>query len=201
MLLYDLDVSGNCYKIRLFAALTDTKLDLVPVDLAAGENHDPDFRKLNPFGEVPVLLDGDFTLRDSQAILVYLAARLADRAWWPEDAMSQATITQWLSVASSEVRNGPNAARLIRKFGYPLDMGTAMRWTDKLLPVLNAHVETQDWFALRRPTIADCALFPYLALAPEGGISLTPYPALMRWLDRVRDLPGFIPVPGLYGDC
>ncbi|EGG78553.1 glutathione S-transferase [Gluconacetobacter entanii] len=201
MLLYDLDVSGNCYKIRLFAALTDTKLDLVPVDLAAGENHDPDFRKLNPFGEVPVLVDGDFTLRDSQAILVYLAARLADRAWWPEDAMSQATITQWLSVASSEVRNGPNAARLIRKFGYPLDMGTAMRWTDKLLPVLNAHVETQDWFALRRPTIADCALFPYLALAPEGGISLTPYPALMRWLDRVRDLPGFIPVPGLYGDC
>ncbi|MCE2578319.1 glutathione S-transferase [Komagataeibacter oboediens] len=201
MLLYDLDVSGNCYKIRLFATLTDTKLDLVPVDLAAGENHDPDFRKLNPFGEVPVLVDGDFTLRDSQAILVYLAARLADRAWWPEDAMSQATITQWLSVASSEVRNGPNAARLIRKFGYPLDMGTAMRWTDKLLPVLNAHVETQDWFALRRPTIADCALFPYLALAPEGGISLTPYPALMRWLDRVRDLPGFIPVPGLYGDC
>ncbi|MBO1325682.1 glutathione S-transferase [Acetobacter sp. TBRC 12305] len=201
MLLYDLDASGNCYKIRLFAALTNTKLDLVPVDLASGENHDPDFRKLNPFGEVPVLVDGDFTLRDSQAILVYLAARLANRAWWPEDAMSQATITQWLSVASSEVRNGPNAARLIHKFGDPLDMGTAMHWTDKLLPVLNAHVETQDWFALRRPTIADCALFPYLALAPEGGISLTPYPALMRWLDRVRDLPGFIPVPGLYGDC
>ena len=201
MLLYDMDVSGNCYKIRLFAALTDTKLDLVPVNLAAGQNRDPDFRKLNPFGEVPVLVDGDLTLRDSQAILVYLAARLANRAWWPEDAMSQATITQWLSVASSEVRNGPNAARLIRKFGYPLDMGTAMRCTDKLLPLLNAHVETQDWFALRRPTIADCALFPYLALAPEGGISLTPYPALMRWLDRVRDLPGFIPVPGLYGDC
>ncbi|GBQ30078.1 glutathione S-transferase [Gluconacetobacter sacchari DSM 12717] len=194
MLLYDLDVSGNCYKIRLFAALTRTKLDLVPVDLASGQNHDPDFRKLNPFGEVPVLVDGDFTLRDSQAILVYLAGRLADRAWWPEDAMSQATITQWLSVASSEVRNGPNAARLIRKFGYPLDMGTAMRWTDKLLPLLNAHVETQDWFALNRPTIADCALFPYLALAPEGGIDLAPYPALGRWFDRVGNLPGFIPI-------
>ncbi|KXV16397.1 glutathione S-transferase [Acetobacter malorum] len=197
MLLYDLDVSGNCYKIRLFAALTNTKLDLVPVDLASGENHDPDFRKLNPFGEVPVLVDGDLTLRDSQAILVYLAGRLTDRKWWPEDTRSQATITQWLSVASSEVRNGPNAARLIRKFGYPLDMGTAMRWTDGLLPVLNAHVETQDWFALRRPTIADCALFPYLALAPEGGIDLTPYSALTSWLDRVRDLPGFIPLPGL----
>ncbi|CAI9122221.1 glutathione S-transferase family protein [Brytella acorum] len=197
MLLYDLDVSGNCYKIRLFAALTNTKLDLVPVDLAADQNRDPDFRKLNPFGEVPVLIDGDLTLRDSQAILVYLAGRLTDRSWWPEDALSQATITQWLSVASSEVRNGPNTARLIRKFGYPLDMGTAMRWTDKLLPLLNAHVETQDWFALNRPTIADCALFPYLALAPEGSIDLAPYPALGRWIDRVRKLSGFISMPGL----
>ena len=197
MLLYDLDVSGNCYKIRLFACLTGTKLDLVPVDLASGENHDPDFRKLNPFGEVPVLVDGDLILRDSQAILVYLAGRLTDRSWWPEDAMSQATITQWLSVASSEVRNGPNTARLIRKFGSPLDMETAMRWTDKLLPLLNAHVETQDWFALGHPTIADCALFPYLALAPEGGIDLAPYPALGRWFDRVRNLPGFISMPGL----
>lgn len=197
MILYDLDVSGNCYKIRLFTALTGTKLDLVPVNLASGENHDPDFQKLNPFGEVPVLVDGDFTLRDSQAILVYLAGRLGDRTWWPEDALSQATITQWLSVASSEVRNGPNAARLIRKFGYPLDMGTAMRWTDRLLPVLNAHVETQDWFALNHPTIADCALFPYLALAPEGGISLGPYPALIRWFNRVQNLPGFISMPGL----
>ncbi|GAJ29119.1 glutathione S-transferase family protein [Acidomonas methanolica] len=197
MLLYDLDVSGNCYKIRLFAALTGTKLDLVPVNLASGENHDPNFRKLNPFGEVPVLVDDDLTLRDSQAILVYLAGRLRDRTWWPEDALSQATITQWLSVASSEVRNGPNAARLIRKFGYPLDMNTAMRWTDKLLPLLNAHVGTQDWFALNRPTIADCALFPYLTLAPEGGIDLAPYPFLGRWLDRVRNLPGFISMPGL----
>lgn len=197
MILYDLDVSGNCYKIRLFTALTGTKLDLVPVNLASGDNHDPDFQKLNPFGEVPVLVDGDFKLRDSQAILIYLAGQLADRTWWPEDALSQATITQWLSVASSEIRNGPNAARLIRKFGYPLDMGTAMRWTDRLLPVLNAHVETQDWFALNHPTIADCALFPYLALAPEGGISLGPYPALIRWFNRVQNLPGFVPMPGL----
>lgn len=197
MILYDLDVSGNCYKIRLFTALTGTKLDLVPVNLASGDNHDPDFQTLNPFGEVPVLVDGDFKLRDSQAILIYLAGQLADRTRWPEDALSQATITQWLSVASSEIRNGPNAARLIRKFGYPLDMGTAMRWTDRLLPVLNAHVETQDWFALNCPTIADCALFPYLALAPEGGISLGPYRALTRWLNRVQKLPGFVPMPGL----
>lgn len=151
MILYDLDVSGNCYKIRLFTALTGTKLDLVPVNLASGDNHDPDFQKLNPFGEVPVLVDGDFKLRDSQAILIYLAGQLADRTWWPEDAMSQATITQWLSVASSEIRNGPNAARLIRKFGYPLDMGTAMRWTDRLLPVLNAHVETPGLVCAQPP--------------------------------------------------
>ncbi|MBB2162322.1 glutathione S-transferase family protein [Gluconacetobacter sacchari] len=197
MLLHDLDLSGNCYKVRLFAALTGTSLDLVPVNFAAGQHHDPAFRKLNPFEEVPVLVDGDFILRDSQAILVYLAGRLPDRSWWPDDSRSQASIMQWLSVAASEVRGGPNVARLIRKFGYALDMDAALRQTGRLLPLLDAHVATRDWFALDRPTIADCALFPYLALAPEGGIDLSPYPALARWFGRVRSLAGFIPMPGL----
>ncbi|GAA4488679.1 glutathione S-transferase N-terminal domain-containing protein [Gluconacetobacter asukensis] len=99
MVFYDLDVSGNCYKIRLFATLTNTKLDLVSVDLASGQHHDPNFRKLNSFGEVPVLEGGDVTLRDSQPTLVYLADQPTDRRWWPEDTRSQALVTQWLVVA------------------------------------------------------------------------------------------------------
>ncbi|MFT8646515.1 glutathione S-transferase family protein [Gluconacetobacter sp.] len=199
MRLYDLDVSGNCYKVRLFAALSGTTLDLLPVDLAAGAHHAPAFHALNPFDEVPVLEDGSLVLRDSQAILIYLAGKSSDRSWWPEAPADQARVAEWLSVAAGEIRNGPNAARLIRKFGYPLDMADALRWTNRLLPILESHLHAQDWFALNRPTIADCALFPYLALAPEGGIDLTPYPALRRWFGRVRALPNFIGMPGLDG--
>lgn len=197
MRLHDLDVSGNCYKVRLFAALSGMKLDLVPIDLHAGAHHAPAFHALNPFDEVPVLEDEGLVLRDSQAILIYLAGKRNDQHWWPQEPAAQAMIAEWLSVAASEIRNGPNTARLIRKFGYPLDMADALRRTNRLLPILDAHLQARDWFALDRPTIADCALFPYLALCSEGGIDLTPYPALRRWLDRVRALPGFITMPGL----
>jgi len=199
MKLYDLDLSGNCYKVRLFAALTGIDLELIPVDLAAGEHYTPWFTALNPFQEVPVLVDGKTALRDSQAILVYLAGQLQDRAWWPEDPTSQAEIVQWLCIASSEIRDGPNAARLIRKFGYDLAIERALLVTQRLLPLLDRHLTSFEWFALGRPTIADCALFPYLALAHEGGIDVTPFPALAGWLNRVRTSPKFTPMPGIRG--
>ncbi|EHH67126.1 glutathione S-transferase [Komagataeibacter europaeus NBRC 3261] len=197
MQLYDLELSGNCYKVRLFAALTGIELELVPIDLSAGEQKNAAFTALNPWQELPVLIDGPTVIRDSQAILVYLAAKLETRNWWPEDGRSQALIMEWLSIAASEVRNGPNAARLIRKFGYPLDIEAAIRWTNRLLPRIDAYLTAHDWLALERPTIADCAVFPYLALAPEGGINLAPYRALRHWFDRVRAQPGFMPMPGL----
>ncbi|BAK86176.1 MULTISPECIES: glutathione S-transferase N-terminal domain-containing protein [Acetobacteraceae] len=81
MKLYDLDVSGNCYKVRLFAALTGIPLDLVPVDFSKDEQHSSLFTDLNPFQEVPVLVDGETVVRDSQAILVYLACSLSDQRW------------------------------------------------------------------------------------------------------------------------
>ncbi|AQS86225.1 MAG: glutathione S-transferase [Acetobacter aceti] len=197
MKLYNLELSGNCYKVRLLAALTRIPLENVPMNLADGEHRTAWFTSLNPFQEVPVLVDGETVLRDSQAILVYLGGQLTDRTWWPEDSAAQAEIVQWLSVAASEVRDGPNTARLIRKFGYDHSMEQALLVTRRLLPLLDQHLTTHDWFALNRPTIADCALFPYLALAHEGGVDVTPFSALTHWIDRVRALPGFVPMPGV----
>ena len=74
MKLYDLDLSGNCYKVRLFAALAGISLELQPVDFLAGDHKKAPVIELNPLGQLPVLQDGDLVLRDSQAILVYLAA-------------------------------------------------------------------------------------------------------------------------------
>ena len=197
MKLYDLELSGNCYKVRLFAALAGIDLEIVPVDFLGGEHKRAPLIDLNAWGELPVLVDGDLVLRDSQAILVYLAGRYGGEAWWPLEPARQAEIVQWLSTAANEIQNGPGAARLVDKFGYPLDKGDTLRRADRILPLLDARLARHAWLALERPTIADCAVYPYVDLAPEGGIDLAPWPNIERWFERIKGLPGYRPMPGI----
>ena len=196
MKLYDLELSGNCYKVRLFAALANIELEIVPVDFLGGEHKRPPLTGRNPWGELPILVDGERVLRDSQAILVYLAGTYGGAAWWPAEAHLQAEIVQWLSTAANEIQHGPASARLVDKFGYAIDKAGTLAKAARILPLLDAHLAERDWLALSRPTIADCAVFPYVALAPEGGIELAPYPNILRWIERVKRLPGYLAMPG-----
>lgn len=197
MKLYDLELSGNCYKVRLFAALAGIRLDIVPVDFMGGEHKRPPLTDLNPWGELPILEDGKVVLRDSQAILVYLASRHGDENWLPRDAAGLGEVMQWLSTAANEIQNGPGAARLVDKFGYAIDKADTLQRAGRILPLIEAHLARHQWLALGRPTIADCAVMPYVALAPEGGISLEAYPNIRQWIARIKALPGFIPMPGV----
>ena len=197
MKLYDLELSGNCYKVRLFAALAKIPLELVPVDFMGGEHKRPPLTNLNPWGELPILEDGKVILRDSQAILVYLAAQYGDENWLPRDAAGLGEVMQWLSTSANELQNGPCAARLADKFGYAIDKANTLERAARILPLIEAHLAAHQWLALGRPTIADCAVMPYVALAPEGGISLEAYPNIRQWIARIKALPGFIPMPGI----
>jgi glutathione S-transferase len=197
MKLYDLEPSGNCYKVRLFAALAKIPLDIVPVDFMGGEHKRSPLIDLNPLGEVPILDDAPVVLRDSQAILVYLASKYGDESWLPRDPAGMAEVMQWLSTAANEIQNGPGAARLVDKFGYAIDKADAVKRAGNILPVIEAHLAKHPWLALDRPTIADCAVMPYIALAPEGGIPLQPYPHIGAWIGRIKALPGFIPMSGI----
>lgn len=197
MKLYDLELSGNCYKVRLLAALAGIPLDIVAVDFMAGEHKKPPLIDLNPWGEIPILVDGDVVLRDSQAILVYLAAKYAGESWLPKDPAGMATVVQWLSTSANEVQNGPGAARLVDKFGYALDKPDTLRRAARILPLIEAHLARHAWLALERPTIADCAVMPYVALAPEGGVSLADFPNIRQWIARIKALPGFVAMPGV----
>ncbi len=196
MKLYDLELSGNCYKVRLFAALAKIELEIVPVDFLGGEHKRPPLTDLNPLGELPVLVDGKVVLRDSQAILVYLAGSQGRSNWWPAEAQAQAEIVQWLSTAANEIQHGPGAARLVDKFGYPIDKAGTLAKAARILPLLDAHLASREWLALGRPTIADCAVYPYVALAPEGGIDLAPFAHVGRWIGRIKALPGYRSMPG-----
>ena len=197
MKLYDLELSGNCYKVRLFAALAKIPLEMVPVDFMGGEHKRPPLTNLNPWGELPILEDGKVVLRDSQAILVYLATQYGDENWLPRDAAGLGEVMQWLSTSANELQNGPCAARLADKFGYAIDKANTLERAARILPLIEAHLAAHQWLALGRPTIADCAVMPYVALAPEGGISLEAYPNIRQWIARIKALPGFIPMPGI----
>ena len=197
MKLYDLELSGNCYKVRLFAALVGLPLEIVPVDFIGGEHKRRPLIDMNPFAEIPVLQDGDVVIRDSQAILVYLARKAGNAQWLPVDAVGEALVVQWLSTASNNVQHGPADARLVDKFGYALDKASTVATAEKLHGILDRHLASREWLELGRPTLADIAVFPYVALAHEGGISLAPYAHIRAWIERIKRLPGFVPMPGV----
>ena len=195
MKIYHLPLSGHAHRAVLFASLLGLAPELVEVDLAAGEHRTPAFLALNPFGQVPVLEDDGVVVTDSNAILVYLAKKLGRTDWLPEDPVGAAAVQRWLSVAAGELAYGPAAARLITVFGARLNAQEVIARAQVLLERLDAHLANRDWLAADHPTIADVALYSYLAGAPEGNVDLTPYAAVRAFLQRVEALPGFVPFP------
>ncbi|MDY7789849.1 glutathione S-transferase [Burkholderia ubonensis] len=192
---YSFPLSGHVHRVRLFLSLLGLPFEVVDVDLAAGEQRRPAFLALNPFGQVPVIDDGGVVLSDSNAILVYLAKRYGDAHWLPDDPAGAAAVQRWLSLAAGPIAAGPGAARLVTVFGAPLDHAQAKRVAVRLFDVIDAEFAKQPFAAGARPTIADIAAYTYIAHAPEGGVSLDPYPHLRAWLARVEALPGFVGMP------
>ncbi|MCT0224402.1 glutathione S-transferase family protein [Synechococcus sp. CS-1328] len=192
------ELSGNSYKVRLLLALLGVPYEWVRVDLMQGEHKQAAFLALNPFGQVPLLEEDGTTLSDAQAILFYLAARQGDGQWLPADPLEQARVVRWLSTAAGEVRQGPESARLHHLFGVKaIPIERAQEKAAFILDQLERHLGDRDWLELDRPTIADVAVFPYVALAGDGGIDLAPYPNVLAWIDRIQALPGYVPMKGL----
>ncbi len=191
--LYRHELSGHAHRVELFLSLLGKKYDRIDVDLANGEHQTEGFLKLNPFGQVPVLVDGEVTLADSTAILVYLARRYGE-SWLPTDPVGQAKVQRWLSVASGEVAAGPGAARLVTLFKAPIDHQQAKEKAHRLLALLEIHLKTNVFLAADRPTIADLAVYTYVAHAPEGDVSLSGYPLVRGWIGRIEALPNFVPM-------
>ena len=197
MKLYDLEVSGNSYRIRLLLSLLDLKHELIPVDLMKGEHREASFLKLNPRGQVPTLDDAGTVVWDSMAILVYLARKYGGETWLPIDAEQMAEVMQWLGVMQNETLYGLSKARLICKFKFPGNLEEAQRLGRKGLDVLEQRLATHQWLALDHVTIADIGCFPYVALGPEGEMPLDDYPNVRKWVQRIKSLQGFVGMPGI----
>jgi glutathione S-transferase len=192
MKLYFHPLSGHSHRARLFLSLLNVPHEIVEVDLMKGEHKSPEFLKLNPFGQVPVLVDEGTVIADSNAILVYVAKKLNKTDWLPEDPLGAARVQRWLSVAAGEIAYGPSAARLITVFKAPYNAEEVIARSHRVLKLIESELEKSDYITGSKPSIADIALYSYIARAPEGNVDLSSYPKVNAWLAKIEALPGFV---------
>jgi glutathione S-transferase len=212
--LYDDELCGESYKVRLMLGLLDVDYERVRIELYPSKQHSTrHFLAMNPLGTLPVLDAGGTLLYGSHAILVYLARRFAATReqhthWLPmDDPLRTAQVVTWLDVAAqlSEVVFMLRAQVL--QSVSPRDLRQSHEARRKAKQLLRILEET-CWFNAASgapfvcesvlPTIADIACFVPVALLDEAEIDTIDYPALSRWTTRIKRLDGFTTMAGVY---
>lgn len=207
MKLYDFELSGNCYKIRLLLHILGVDYEKIAIDFYPGNEHKTDaFLQINPLGQLPVLEDGDYRMRDAQAIMSYIASKHDPSGqWYPvNDPQRLGKVNEWMAFGDM-ITGTASAARLHDGlFYHEIDIDKARAGAHRLFRIMDEHLwfgerEGRDWLVEGdAPTLADIACFPYTMLSNEGGVSLQDYPAIRRWSDRVKRTPGFIVMSGIF---
>ena len=200
LILHEYAPSGNCYKIRLTAALLGIPIERRSYDIMKGETRTPEFlANVNGNGRIPVLQIGDRFLPESNAACFYLAE---GSALVPEDAFERADMLRWLFW--EQYNHEPNVATLRFWHGWVgLDklseaqraMYPAKRAAgEAALALMDEHLAGRDWFAGGGLSLADIALYAYTHVAEEGDFALSGYPNVQAWLTRVAAAPGYIAI-------
>ena len=199
MKLYGFPLSPNTWKVRAVAAHLGLPLDLQLVDLPKGEHRTPDYLALNPTGRTPTLVDGDFILWESNAIMQYVASRKPNTLW-PDDARARADITRWqcwqLQHWSSEACQPLTFQRLVKKL---LNMGApdaavvekATEAFNREAQMLDAHLAKHTYLVGSAVTLADFAVAAPLFYTKEAELPVAPYAHLRDWFARVSALPAW----------
>ena len=197
MKLYTAEMSGNAYKARLALSLLGLDYEPIEVNLSAGDNRTDAFLALNPRGQIPVLVDGDIVVWDSQAVLVYLARQYSQQSWLPTEAWPMAEVMQWMAVAENEVLFGLARARAVKLFNRPWNFDECKAYGHAGLTLIDNHLSQRDWLACAHLTIADIACYPYVALARAGELPLDDFGHIAKWMQRIEALPGYVAMPGI----
>lgn len=200
LILHEYAPSGNCYKIRLTAALTGTAIERRGYDILAGETRTPAFlASVNANGCIPVLQDGDRFLPESNAATFYLGD---GTALVPADSFDRADMLRWMFW--EQYNHEPNIATVRFWMGW-VGEGNLDDLQRALLPgkraagvaalkLMDEHLADRDWFVGDAPSLADICLYAYTHVAEEGGFALSPFPAVRAWIARVEGLDGYIPI-------
>ncbi|MGB6536608.1 MAG: glutathione S-transferase family protein [Xanthobacteraceae bacterium] len=197
MKLYGFPASPNTWKVRAVASYLRVPLDFELIDLSTGAQRAPTYLAINPTGRTPTLVDGDFTLWESNAILQYLASKSATTLY-PSDARGRADVGRWqywqVAHWSGEACAPLIFQRLVKKFmniGGP-DAEALAKGTEafnKEAKVLDAHLAQHKYLVGGAPTIADFSVAAPLFYAKQAEMPLSPYGNLRGWFERVSALP------------
>jgi len=186
-------LSGHSHRVQLFTSVAGIAHEVIYVDLPKGEHKNAPFLELNPLGVVPVIEDGDVVIQDSISILIYLARKYAPE-FIPQDIQDEVEMHRFLNMSAGEIFYGPCTARLITVFNFPADPVFAIATAEKALNKLETQLIGRDYLVANKLSLADIAIYSYVAHAPEGNVSLEPYTNVRRWLANIESLKGFIPM-------
>jgi glutathione S-transferase len=197
MKLYGFSASPRTWKVRAVAAHLLIPLEYQPLDAFKGENRTPQYLALNPAGRTPTLVDGDFVLWESDAILQYLASKTPNTLW-PDDPRTRADIMRWQNWQSAHWGSDAcvpltfqNLVKGIFGLGGP-DAAVVSKATEafnKEASVLDQHLAKHDWLVGSAPTLADFTVGSYLFYANEAKLPVAAYKNVTRWFERLSALP------------
>jgi glutathione S-transferase len=200
LVLHEFAASGNCYKVRLTAALAGKPIERREYDILKGETRTPEFlANVNANGRIPVLQVGERFIPESNAACFYLAE---GSSLIPTDGLDQADMLRWMFW--EQYNHEPNIATLrfwIDEIGVDNLTDLQRRQIpvkreagEAALKLMDDHLSRRDWFVRDALSLADICLFAYTHVAEEGEYDLSRYPAVVAWIGRVKRQPGFVPL-------
>jgi glutathione S-transferase len=197
--LYGFPFSHNTRKVLAAAHATETQLDLRLIDLVAKQSFTPEFKAINPNGLTPVLIDGEFTLWESNAILVHLACRDPQRRMWPADPHKHMDILRWLFWQSCHWDPGLDVISIetmVRQLegrgpADPVEVARGRMLVAKSAPVLDAHLAQRPYVCGDAVTIADFALASSMSYQHVVDLGLHDYAHIQRWYDQLWQNPSW----------
>src|SRR3954469_2583183 len=200
LILHEYTQSGNCYKIRLTAALLGLPLERRGYDILKGETRTPEFLTgVNANGRIPVLQVGERFLPESNAACFYLAD---GSPLIPDERFERADMLRWMFF--EQYSHEPNVATLRFWLAFVGEdrLSEAQRALipakraagEAALALMDEHLAARAFFVGDALSLADVALYAYTHVADEGGYDLSRYPAVQDWLGRVAAAPGYVPM-------
>lgn len=196
MKLYMNPGSPNVRRVRLTAGVLELQLDEKQLDFAKGEHKKPEYLALNPNGAVPTLVDGDFVLTESRAIMQYLASKRPESSLLPRDEQTRADVTRWQfwDAAHFSPQLGTFTFQKLLKPMYGMgdpDQGKideALANFRRFAAVLNKRMEGKQYVVGNFLTLADLTLASSLMYAKQTEVPLGEFPNIQVWFSRISEM-------------
>ncbi len=183
MRLHTFTITPNNRKVEAFVKHFDLPVEVHHVSFKDRETQSPDYLAINPMGKVPALVDGDFKLWESNAILTYLATKFPETKALPSDARGRADVDRWLHWQSCHLMPAMGAL----KVAEDKDLSTL----EPLLAILDDQLDGRDYL-LGSLTVADFAVVSYLMTKMGRKLDYTSYPRVAQWIERMENSKGFV---------